>query len=176
MANPYLGEIRTFAFSFAPIGWAMCNGQLLSISENTALFALLGTDYGGNGTTTFALPNLQSRVPIHMGQGSGLSPYVIGQLGGTETVTLLNAQMPTHTHLVNADGTAGSGAYPKPTGRILGSVGDSELKIYSPEAPTVTMNPAMIANAGSSQPHTNIQPYLVVNCCIALSGIFPSRA
>jgi microcystin-dependent protein len=177
MANPYLGEIRMFGFNFAPHGFAFCNGQLLSISENTALFALLGTFYGGNGTSTFALPNFQSRIPIHQGQGSGLSQYVIGQFGGVENVTLSVTQTASHTHLVYADGDVGSNNTPNPSGNGLATFGTGS-NIYATAAgikKVVTMNPEMIASAGGGQPHTNIQPYLVVNFCIALQGIFPSR-
>ena len=175
MAEPFVGEIRTFAFNFAPQGWAMCNGQTMTISQNTALFSLLGTTYGGNGSSTFQLPNLQSRVAIHMGQGSGLSPYTLGENGGVQSVALNVAQMPSHTHLVNADASEGSGTIGNPTGHLPGAVGSEGLYIYSVKAPTATMNPAMIANAGSGQAHTNVQPFLALNFCIALQGIFPAR-
>jgi len=177
MAEAFLGEIRMAGFNFAPAGWALCNGQTLSISQNTALFSLLGTTYGGNGTTTFQLPNFQSRVPIHQGQGSGLSPYVIGQYGGIENVTLTVNEIAAHTHLVYADGDVPSNNSPSPSGNALATFaagGD----IYATAAglkKAVTMNPLMIAAAGGGQPHPNIQPYLVVNFIIALEGIFPSR-
>ena len=177
MAEPYLGEIRMFGFNFAPQGWAMCNGQLLSISQNDALFALLGTFYGGNGTTTFGLPDLRSRVPIHQGEGSGLSQYVIGQYGGVENVTLTVGQTAAHTHLVYADGDVPSNNSPSPSGNALATFATGG-DIYATAAglkKAVTMNPLMIAAAGGSQPHPNIQPYLVLNLCIALQGIFPSR-
>jgi microcystin-dependent protein len=177
MAEAFLGEIRMFGFNFAPQGWAMCNGQLLSISQNDALFALLGTTYGGNGTTTFGLPNLQSRVPIHQGQGSGLSPYPIGAFGGVENVTLTVSQTAAHTHLVYADGDVPSNNSPSPSGNALATFATGG-DIYATAAglkKAVTMNPLMIAAAGGGQPHGNIQPYLVVNFCIALVGIFPSR-
>lgn len=170
MAEPFLGEIRTFGFNFAPQGWAMCNGQLLPISQNTALFALLGTFYGGNGTTTFALPNLQGRVGIQQGQGQGLSPYNIGQVGGSETVTLIQNQMPAHSHGVAASDGNASGT--RPGGSVLGRV---QSAIYSAAPDGTTMNPAMIATVGGSQPFGIIQPYLCLNFCIALQGIFPSR-
>jgi microcystin-dependent protein len=174
MSTPFLGEIRMFGFNFAPVGWALCNGQLLPIQSYTALFSLLGTTYGGNGTTTFALPNLQSRVPIHMGQGSGLSQYIIGQAGGAESVTLLAAHMPTHTHAVAANSIPANtdspaGAFPADTAAAGGSS-------YSNATDNTLMNPGMIAPTGGSQPHTNIQPYLVLNFCIALEGVFPSRS
>ena len=161
-----------FGFNFAPQGWALCNGQLLPISQNTALFSLLGTFYGGNGTTTFALPNLQSSVPIHMGQGPGLSPYVLGQIGGSENVTLTQNQMPQHTHSVGCNVAGGNQASPANGYPAVESTGTS--LDYSSTAGSA-MNPAMNSPAGSSQPHPNIQPYLVVNFCIALQGIFPSR-
>jgi microcystin-dependent protein len=171
VSEPFVGEIRMFGFNFAPQGWAQCNGQLLPISQNTALFSLLGTTYGGNGTTTFALPNLQSRVPIHQGQGTGLSPYGQGQAGGTETVSLAAAQMPGHTHLVKASSSAA--AADRPGGRVLARSGSH---IYAPEPDTSTvMNADMLGGAGGGEPHDNIQPYLAVNFCIALEGIFPAR-
>jgi microcystin-dependent protein len=171
MAEPFLGEIRMFGFNFAPQGWAMCNGQLLPISQNTALFALIGTFYGGNGTTNFALPNLQSSVAIHQGQGPGLSPYEIGQSGGTENVTLLQGQMPEHTHVVNASQSPGTGT--RPAGAVLAR---ATADIYAAAADgSTTMNAGTIGSAGGGQPHSNIQPYLTVNFCIALQGIFPSR-
>lgn len=172
MAEPFLGEIRMVGFNFAPVGWAMCNGQLLSIAQNTALFSLLGTTYGGNGTTTFALPNLQSRVPVHQGEGAGLSPYFIGQFGGVETVTLLTNQMPEHSHLVNASANKGNKASP------IGNYPASDAAGITAEyngSPTGEMNAGMIAIAGGNQPHTNVQPYLTLNFIIALQGIFPSR-
>lgn len=171
MADPFLGEIRLFGFNFAPVGWAMCQGQLLPISQNTALFSLLGTSYGGNGTTTFALPDLRSRVPLSMGQGAGLSNYVIGQAGGNENVTLLASQLPAHSHSVNASSTAA--AADRPAGAVLGHAG---VNTYAagPDGATV-MNAGMIANTGGSQPHSNLQPFLTLNFCIALQGIYPSR-
>ena len=169
--EPFLGEIRMFGFDFAPQGWALCNGQLLPINQNQALFSLLGNMYGGNGTTTFALPNLQSRVPIHQGQGAGLSAYVVGQAGGAETVTLAAAQMPAHAHPVKASSnTAGS---TKPKGRVPAR-SQSDVYAAKPDTSTV-MHPSMIAEAGGGEPHTNVQPYLTVNFCIAMVGIFPAR-
>ena len=169
--DPFIGEIRIFAFGFAPQGWALCNGQLLPINQNQALFSLLGTTYGGNGTTTFALPDLRSRVPVHQGQGPGLSPYAEGQAGGTEAVTLAAAQMPQHTHPVNASsGAATSG---NPAGHTLAR---SASHIYHPESGQHTvMDANMLGEAGGSQPHDNIQPYLAVTFCIALNGIFPAQ-
>jgi microcystin-dependent protein len=163
-----------FGGNFAPSGWALCNGQLLAIQQYSALFSILGTYYGGNGTSNFALPNLQGRVPIHWGQGPGLSPYVIGQMSGTENVTLLNTQMPMHTHLVNADGNAGGKN--SPAGNFPGLVaGTAPEKMYSAGPGNTTMNPAMVGTAGGNQPFPIVQPYLAVTFIIALNGIFPSR-
>jgi microcystin-dependent protein len=160
-----------FAFNFPPEGWALCDGQLLPINQNAALFNLIGTTYGGNGTTNFALPNLQSRVPVHQGTGAGLSSYVMGQSAGTETVTLDANQMPAHSHSVRASqSAAGSG---NPEGRVPAR-SSSATYVGQPDTSTL-MNPKMIADAGGGQPHENIQPYLTVNFCIALSGIFPAR-
>ena len=170
MSEPFLGEIRAVGFNFAPVGWAMCNGQLLSIAQNTALFSLLGTTYGGNGTTTFALPDLRGRVGIHQGQGPGLSPYVIGQVAGTETVTLIAQQMPQHNHVVNASGAAGTAT--RPTTAVLAK---TTAPAYAPASDGTVMAANMIGTAGGNQPHSNIQPYLAVNFIIALEGIFPSR-
>lgn len=180
MSEPFLGEIRPTSFGFAPRGWAMCNGQLLSIQQNQALFALLGTFYGGNGVQTFALPNLQSRIPIHQGQGPGLSPYTIGQVGGVEAVTLLQNQMPSHTHLVSA--SSNSGTSTAPSGNLLGvtNSGTAPAPVagqldFVTTLPNTTMEPATIGDVGSFQPHSNVQPYLTINFIIALQGIFPSR-
>jgi microcystin-dependent protein len=171
MSEPFVGEIRMFGFGFAPQGWALCNGQLLPISQNTALFSLLGTTYGGDGRTTFALPNMQSRVPVCQGQGPGLSSYAEGQAGGAETVTLAAAQMPGHTHPVKASSSAAGSD--QPGGRALAR---SASHIYTAEPDTSTvMNADMLGGAGGSQPHGNIQPYLAVNFCIALTGIFSPR-
>ncbi|MCX6921986.1 MAG: tail fiber protein [Verrucomicrobia bacterium] len=173
MASPFLGEIRMFGGNFAPRGWAFCNGQIMSISQNTALFSLLGTTYGGNGTTTFALPNLQSRVPIHWGTGAGLSPYVIGQQAGQENVTLLQSQMPAHTHSLNAVTSGGNQAGPTGNFPAVESTGTSLN--YSSGPANTTMNPTAVANAGQSLPVPVVQPYLAVSFIIALAGIFPSR-
>jgi microcystin-dependent protein len=173
MAEQYLGEIRMFAGNFAISGWALCNGQLLSISQNQALFAILGTTYGGDGVNNFALPDLQGRVPIHMGQGAGLSPYVLGEETGVETVTLTASQMPVHTHLVQCN--TGGGNQASPSGGLPAVESTGTSLDYSTVAGNATMNPAMNQNAGGDQPHTNIQPVLCVNFLIALEGIFPSR-
>ena len=171
MSEPFLGMIAIYGFNFAPRGWAMCNGQILPIAQNTALFSLLGTTYGGNGQTTFALPNLQSRVPIHFGQGPGLSSYDLGQAAGTETDTLTINQMPSHNHLVNANGNdADSG---KVSGRVLANSSATNY-LAAPDGAT-TMNQQTIALTGGNQPFPILQPYLALNFCIALEGIFPSR-
>jgi len=172
MSEPLVGEIRMFGFGFAPQGWALCNGQLLPINQNQALFSLLGTTYGGDGKTTFALPDLRSRVPVGQGQGPGLSSYTEGQAGGAETVTLAAAQMPGHTHPVKASSSAADSDQPQ--GRALAR---SASHIYTAKPDTSTvMNADMLGDTGGSQPHDNIQPYLAVNFCIALAGIFPSRS
>jgi microcystin-dependent protein len=171
MADPFLGEIRMFGGNFAPQGWALCNGQLLPISQNTALFAILGTTFGGDGRTNFALPNLQGRAPLHWGQGAGLSAYALGQSGGSENVTLSVSQMPAHNHLVGCD-AGDNGSTSHPNGQLPASTGGPAIYHANPDA---TMHQAMIQSAGGGQPHTNIQPYLCVTFIIALQGIFPSR-
>jgi microcystin-dependent protein len=170
VANPYVGEIRNFGFTFAPSGWALCNGQLLPISQNTALFSLIGTFYGGNGTSNFALPNLQSRVAIHMGQGAGLSPYQIGQASGVENQTLLTSQLPTHSHQATA--TDGNAAGTRPGGSVPGRV---QTAIYAPAPDGTILNAGTVGTAGGSQPFSVLEPYLSTNFCIALFGIFPAR-
>lgn len=164
-AEPFIGSIQQVAFNFAPLGWALCNGQLLSITQNTALFSLLGTTYGGDGMTSFGLPDLRGRVPLHQGQGTGLSQYQMGGRGGTETVTLTQAQLPPHVHGLPA---AGDQTTDRPSGNVSPAVGGS----YG--SPTTTG--ANTGAAGSGQPVNNLQPYLVINYIIALQGIFPSRS
>lgn len=168
MSQPFLGEIRMFSFNFAPKGWSFCNGQLLAISQNQALFSILGTTYGGNGQTTFALPDLRSRTPIHWGTGGGGS-YAIGQQAGAENHTLLVSEMPQHTHA--ATGNSGSPDSPTPGNNYWAAGG----QIFAASANS-TMAPNALPNAGGSQPHTNIQPCLTVSFAIALQGIFPSRS
>ncbi len=168
MATPFIGMIVMFGGNFAPRSWAFCSGQILPIAQNTALFSILGTTYGGNGQTTFALPDLRSRVPIHPGQGPGLSPYSLGQQGGVETVTLTTNQMPAHNHSLVANNTAPNDNLPN--GNAL-----ADSTIYTSAAPNAQMNAASIGIAGGSQPHPNIQPYTCVNFIIAIQGIFPSR-
>jgi microcystin-dependent protein len=170
MSNPFIGEIRMFGGNFAPRGWAFCNGQLLAIAQNDALFALIGTTYGGDGQTTFALPDLRGRIPVHAGQGPGLSSYQLGQQAGTETVTLTQQQMPAHTHTAQAQSGAGNQA--GPGGGVWASSAQNQ---FSANPPNAAMNAAAIGSAGGSQPHENMAPYQVVSFIIALEGIFPSR-
>jgi len=169
MSEPFLGEIRPFPYGFAPRFWAFCSGQLLPINQNQALFSLLGTTYGGNGTTTFALPNLNDRVPIGAGTGPGLSSVNLGEQSGSSSVTLLSTQIPSHNHSVNV---AGAGTTTSPVGAIPAN---SPLHNIYDTAINTTMDPDVIEPAGGNQPHENMQPYLGINFCIALSGIFPSR-
>jgi microcystin-dependent protein len=169
--NPYIGEIRIFSGNFAPKGWAMCNGQLLNISSNAALFSLLGTYYGGNGTSTFALPDLRSRLPIHQGQGQGLSPYNVGQNGGTESITLNTQQLPRHNHNINVLGlNAGTN---KAAGSYLAD--STSGNVYTTSNPNNTLNTNVLTMAGNSQPHENRQPVLCMTFIIATSGIYPPR-
>jgi microcystin-dependent protein len=170
MSTPFLAEMRIFSFNFPPKGWALCNGQILPIAQNQALFSLLGTTYGGNGQTTFALPNMQSRIPVHAGQGPGLSNYVLGQVGGSENVTLITTQLPAHLHTVRAV-TAGGNLGPT-TNNSWANVASNPYKAANDGS---LMNPATIAPNAGGQPHQNIAPYLTLNFCIALVGIFPSR-
>ncbi len=169
MSQPYVGEIRMFAGNFAPSGWMLCQGQLLAISEYETLFNLIGTTYGGNGSSTFALPDLQGRVPIHMGSFSGLNS-IIGQSGGSETVTLTSAQLPVHTHAVNA---ASAGETDNPAGSVWAG---SSAKSYSIIGYNLTMNSNTVSLSGGSQPHENMIPYVSLNFIISLFGIFPSQA
>lgn len=171
MANPYVGEIRLFAGNFAPAGWMLCQGQLLSIAENDVLFALIGTTYGGDGQTTFALPDLRGRVPVHQGQGPGLSPRGLGELGGTETVTLLSAQMPAHTHAMHASTAVASGT--APGGALLAA---TSVASYDPGVGLTPMAAGAVGSAGGAQPHDNMAPTLVVNHIISVFGVFPSQA
>jgi len=172
MDSPFLAMIMLFAGTFAPRGWALCNGQLLSIAQNTALFALLGTTYGGDGQTTFGLPDLQGRVPIHFGQGAGLSPYVMGQTGGSETATLLLSNLPLHNHPLMA--VSDGGTTSDPNGAYLANTGALDRE-YKPTGTIVPMNTGAIGAVGGSLPFDILPPYLVMNYCIALEGIFPSR-
>jgi len=177
MTQPFLGEVRAFGFNFAPYKWAFCNGQILPISQYSALFSLLGTYYGGNGTSTFGLPNLQGQVPMHWGNGLGLSPTVPGEMQGTETVTLIQSQMPQHNHMVNTfqnTATSGSKTYTPSATNWIGD-SDADAAYNTTTTTSTTMSPQAIGPAGNGLAHANMQPYLVINFCIALSGIFPSR-
>ena len=164
MAEPFLSEIRIFSFNYAPKSWAMCNGQLLPINQNQALFSLLGTTYGGNGQTTFALPDLRGSIPIHMGQG-----HTLGEKAGEAVHTLTQSEMTQHLHFFN--GLSDNGDTPIAAADLLASANN----LYGPAQSLTTLLPATITNVGGSQPHENRQPYLTLNFCIALQGIFPSQ-
>lgn len=169
--DPFVAEIRIFPFNFAPKGWAFCDGQLLPLSQNTALFSLLGTTYGGNGKSNFALPDLQGRTPMHPSQGPGLSLHDLGETGGSDTVTLLDSEIPSHTHtLVTATLNSQSTV---PTNNSLGR--GNPVKIYATGTPGTAMDANSIAPAGGDQPHNNMMPYLTMYFCIALQGVYPPR-
>jgi len=179
MSTPFLGQIEIFSFNFAPKGWAECNGQLLPINQNQALFSLLGTTYGGDGRLNFALPDLRSRVPLSFGQG-----FTLGQRGGEEAHTVIMGEMPAHNHFVNVDATtaATSNQVTPANNEVLGLTAGQlkdgtplAINMYSTGSPGTTLDQRTISNVGGSQPHTNIMPYLTLNCCIALQGIFPSQ-
>jgi microcystin-dependent protein len=173
VSNPFVAEIRIFPFNFAPRGWAFCDGQLLPISQNTALFSLVGTFYGGDGKSTFALPNFQGSVPIHQGQGPGLSEYVLGEQGGAEFVTLLTTEMPVHTHTMRNERTdPGDVSIPSPTAAYAGGEAIYHDVVANQ---TVQFAPQALTVAGSSFPHNNMMPYLTLNFCIAMQGVFPQR-
>ena len=165
MAEPFLAEIRMMSFVFAPKGWALCNGQLLPINQNQALFSLLGTTFGGDGRVNFALPDLRSRVPIHVGAG-----HTLGERGGEAAHTLTPAELPNHTHLVAAS-TVATGGTATPNGNYLGGANNA---YHAPSGPLSTLRPDAVSNVGGSQPHLNMQPFLTLSFCIALQGIFPS--
>ena len=172
MADPFVAEIRIFPFNFAPKGWAWCDGQLLPLSQNTALFSLLGTTYGGNGKSNFALPDLQGRAPMHPGQGPGLSLHDLGETGGSETVTLLESEIPSHSHAMRASAVPADS--PTPLGTLTATPnGDN---IYAPAADLVAMSPQCLVPAGGDMPHNNLMPYLTFYFCIALQGVFPPRS
>ncbi len=174
MSDQFLGEIRIFPFNFAPTGWAVCSGQLMPISQNTALFSLLGTYYGGDGRSTYALPNLQGNAPLNFGQGAGLSLYDLGEQGGEPNVTLLQTEMPAHSHGAMAYAGPG-GQNPAPT-MTWSELTQRGQVAYTPSAPqNVQMNPLALSMAGGNQPHNNLPPYLTLNFCIALQGVFPAR-
>jgi microcystin-dependent protein len=175
MADPFVAEIRIFPFNFAPKGWAWCDGQLMPLSQNTALFSLLGTTYGGNGKSNFALPDLQGRAPMHPGQGPGLSLHDLGETGGSETVTLLESEIPAHSHAIMASTNASDEEGTKqPVGAMPGAQQGSN-QLYTALANSVSFNAQALAPAGGDQPHNNLQPYLTFYFCIALQGVFPPR-
>ena len=171
MADPFVAEIRIFPFNFAPRGWAWCDGQLLPLSQNTALFSLLGTTYGGDGKSNFALPDLEGRAPMHPGQGPGLSLHDLGETGGSETVTLLQSEIPSHSHAVNASEVDGTERAPAGSGSPPASRSRSTRR---PQSMT-SLSPNTVAPAGGDQPHNNLQPYLTFYFNIALQGVFPPR-
>jgi microcystin-dependent protein len=174
VADPFIAEIRIFGFNFAPTGWATCDGQLLPISQNTALFSLMGTFYGGDGKSTFALPNLAGRATIQQGQGQGLSPYDVGQIGGMESVTLVSEAMPVHRHSLMASDDPGNLPSPAPDR----SLARSQPPVYKEPAGAARPRPLAfqaVGLTGGSQPHNNMMPFLTLNFCIALQGIFPPR-
>jgi microcystin-dependent protein len=173
MSDPFVAEIRIFPFNFAPTGWAFCNGQLLPISQNTALFSLLGTTYGGDGKSTFALPDLQGNAPMQPGQGQGLSLRDLGELSGTESVALLQSEMPFHTHSLMASVDPADAQIPGPNAVLARSSGGNAYTTNT--AGLVQMAPQALAVGGGSLPHNNLQPYLTLNFCIALQGVFPPR-
>lgn len=166
MSQPFIGEIRMFAGNFAPVGWAFCNGAIIPIDQNDALFNLIGTTYGGDGQTTFALPNLQSRLPVHVGPG-----FALGQSGGVETVTLTTSQIPAHSHVPQCNGGAGNVA--NPAGAVWAT--PTTGSVYSSTAPGSAMDPGALGSSGGSQPHDNMHPFLVINFILSLFGVFPSQ-
>lgn len=175
MSEPFIAEIRIFAGNFAPRGWAFCNGQLLPISQNTALFSLIGTTYGGDGRSTMALPNLQGRAPMHPGRGPGLTDRRLGERGGVETVALSEAQIPSHSHSLNGVNDLGESQIPgndRALARTSGALGYQQNTTSN----LVQMNANMLGTTGGSQPHNNLQPYLAINFIIALQGLYPSRS
>jgi microcystin-dependent protein len=178
--DPFVAEIRLFAFNFAPVGWALCQGQILPISQNTALFSLLGTQYGGNGTSNFALPNLQGAVPRGQGQGPGLLIVDIGETGGEESVTLLDTQIPSHNHTMPAIQDSATARLPAAGLALAEGHGQGRsafnIEAFTSNVPTTTLAPRSVSPSGESQPHNNIQPSLVMNWCIALQGVYPPRS
>jgi len=172
MSEPFVGEIRMVSFNFAPRGWATCDGQLLPLSQNTALFSLLGTMYGGNGKSNFALPNLQGSAPMMFGQGPGLTDRFQGETGGTATVTLITSEIPAHTHTVNCQNTGAGQASPQ-NNIWAAAAGRTPPANYQSTAPNTAMSSSAVSLVGGNQPHNNMPPYLVVYFCIALQGVFP---
>jgi microcystin-dependent protein len=175
MSEPFIAEVRIFAGNFAPRGWAFCNGQLLPVSQNTALFSLIGTTYGGDGRSTMALPNLQGRFPMHPGRGPGLTARRLGERGGTETVTLTEAQVPQHNHRLRASIDDGDLQAPSPNRSLARSAGGFAYQTSS-TSDLVTMASQALGSSGGSQPHNNLQPFLVLTFIIALVGLYPSRS
>lgn len=174
MADPFVAEIRIFPFNFAPRGWAWCNGQLMPISQNTALFSLLGTTYGGDGKSTFALPDLEGRAPMHPGQGPGLALHDLGETGGSETVTLLASEIPSHAHTLQANAGLADLQGPGPTRVLARSSGGSAYQANT-SANLVQLSDQALSPTGGDQPHNNMQPYLTFYFNIALQGVFPPR-
>jgi microcystin-dependent protein len=174
MADPFVAEIRIFPFNFAPRGWAWCDGQLLPLSQNTALFSLLGTTYGGNGKSNFALPDLQGRAPMHPSQGPGLSLHDLGEMWGSETVSLLESEMPSHSHALRANSDFAELQQPSPNRSLARSQNASAYQSVTNQQ-IVSMAPEALAPAGGDYPHNNMQPYLTFYFCIALQGVFPPR-
>jgi microcystin-dependent protein len=172
--DPFVAEIRIFPFNFAPKGWAFCDGQILPLSQNTALFSLLGTTYGGDGKSNFALPNMQGNAPMHPGQGPGLSLHDLGETGGSDTVTLLESEIPAHSHTMVASTQPGEDPAPSPTEALARSVGANLYQTVT-NANIVQLSDNAVAPAGGDQPHNNLQPYLTLNFCIALQGVYPPR-
>ena len=171
MADPFVAEIRIFPFNFAPVGWAFCDGQILPLSQNTALFSLLGTTYGGDGKSNFALPDMQGNAPMHPGQGPGLSLHDLGETGGSETVSLLESEIPAHSHGMSVSSQLGLENSPQSQ---MFAMGDG-INLYAAPPALTGMSGSALAPAGGDQPHNNMQPYLTLNFCIALQGIFPQR-
>jgi microcystin-dependent protein len=174
MADPFVAEIRIFPFNFAPKGWAFCAGQLLPISQNTALFSLLGTTYGGDGKSNFALPNLEGNAPMHPGQGPGLSLHDLGETGGSQTVSLLESEIPSHPHAMRAASDAADNNSPQ-SNTAAPPAGRGNNLYITTNNPLSMMNPQALTPSGGDQPHNNMQPYLTLNFCIALQGVFPPR-
>jgi microcystin-dependent protein len=170
--DPFVAEIRIFPFNFAPNGWAFCDGQLLPLSQNTALFSLLGTTYGGDGKSNFALPDMQGNAPMHPGQGPGLSLHDLGETGGSETVTLLESEIPSHSHVLNASNADGTD---QQAGAELYAGGVGGIAPYAAPGVLTLMSGSSIAPSGGDQPHNNMQPFLTLNFCIALQGVYPPR-
>ncbi len=180
MSSPFVAEIRIFAFNFPPKGWAFCAGQIMPLSQNVALFSLLGTTYGGDGKSNFALPNLQGCAPMHQGQGAGLSLRDLGETGGEQSVALLSTELPNHSHVMNADTGLATTADPTNAVYMKGNFDDGNghtggVQVYDNVAPTTAMSPLSVAPAGGGLPHNNMMPYRALNFCIAMQGVYPPR-